>query len=123
MNMMSERRKHPRLENNIPVKISSEEFDVVTETFNLSCSGAYCSVKKYLEPMTKLDIHLLVPLRRRNKLITKKISCQGIIVRIESQHAQDGFNAAIYFNDIKDKDRKSLSEYVDATLAKQAPSQ
>ncbi|MFH1360531.1 MAG: PilZ domain-containing protein [Candidatus Omnitrophota bacterium] len=115
---LNERRKHPRLKNNIPVKICSDDFDMVTETRNLSCAGAYCRVNKYLEPMTKLKIHLLLPFKRRNKDVPKKISCQGVIVRVESEPGDDYFQVAIYFSEMEQKDRKMIADYVDSTLKK-----
>lgn len=111
-----ERREHPRLEGNIPVKICSNEFDIVTETKNLSRSGAYCRVNKYIEPMTKLNLHLLLPFKRNNKIITKKVSCKGVIVRTESFPGNDGFSIAIYFNDIQNKDADCIAEYISSTL-------
>ena len=65
-----DRREHPRLLKNIPLKISGTDFDIVSETKNLSRSGAYCRVSKYLEPMTKLKIHLLHRLPTKNKNAT-----------------------------------------------------
>ena len=118
INPPPERRKYPRLEKNIPVKLSSDEFDVVTETRNLSCAGAYCRVNKYFEPMTKLGIHLLLPIKRDSKIVTKKISCRGVVVRIESQAGNEYFNIAIYFNDIAKKDTKCLADYISSTLTK-----
>lgn len=112
-----ERRKHRRLEKNIPVKISSDEFDVVTETKNLSCAGAYCRVNKYIDPMTKLNLQLLVPFKKNNKITTKKITCQGVIVRIESQPENEYYNAAIFFNEIQQKDAKFIEKYVHTLLA------
>ena len=55
-----ERREHPRIDNNIPVKISREDGDIVTETANISRSGAYCNVNKPIEMMTKVKINLLL---------------------------------------------------------------
>lgn len=115
-NPAPERRKFPRLENNIPVKIYSDEADVCTETLNLSAAGAYCRVNKYFEPMTKLQILLLLPLRRRNKLVTKKISCQGVVVRTETVTSGETYNVAIYFNDIQKKDAAAISEFIAALL-------
>jgi len=113
-----DRRKHPRLEGNIPLKISSADFDIVTETSNVSCAGAYCRVNKQLEPMTKLKIHLLLPFKsRNNKTVTKKVSCQGIIVRTEEVPQSSYYNVAIYFNDISPKDLGALSEYIGSSLA------
>ena len=113
---IQERRRYTRLDNNIPLKIRSDDFDIVTETKNLSSSGAYCRINKYLEPMTKLKIVLLLPLRRRNRLTTKKISCQGIIVRTESIPGDQYFNVAIYFSDIPQKDVNCLNDYINSNL-------
>ena len=117
-NPIQERRKYPRLEKNVPVKLSSEEFDVVTETRNLSCAGTYCRVNKYFEPMTKLKVHLLLPLKKGDKIATKKITCQGVVVRVESQPGNEFYNIAVYFNDIGKKDAKCVDEFVNSVLAK-----
>ena len=108
----TERRKHLRLDNNVPIKLSSNEADVVTETRNLSCAGAYCKVDKYFEPMTKIKIHLLLPLKRRSKTVTKKLTCDGIVVRSESVPGENYYNVAIFFNQIGPADSKVISDYV-----------
>ncbi len=110
-----ERRRHFRLEHNVPVKISSEDVDIVTETTNLSCSGAYCRVAKYIAPMTKLKINLLLPMgktTKSGKLTTKRIACQGVVVRTETVAGQDYFNTAIFFSDIASRDSQIISDFV-----------
>ena len=111
-----ERRRSPRLDHTIPVKISSDDVEIVTETKNLSATGAYCRVNKYLEPMTKLKIHLLLSLKKNQKPTTKKITCQGVVVRTEAVPNSDYFHTAIFFNDITPKDGQVLKDYVDAML-------
>lgn len=110
-----ERRRSPRIDNSIPLKISSEDFDIVTESKNLSCSGAYCTVSQYLEPMTKLKIQLLLPFKHNHKVSTKKVSCSGVVVRTEPYPEQKNFNVAIYFNEVHDRDKKTIADYI-ATL-------
>ena len=116
-----DRRRDPRLEKNIPVKICYEDADVVTETRNLSRSGVYCRIENYIEPMTKLKIQLLLPFNKGGKPTTKKIDCKGVIVRTEAIPDQEGFNVAIFFNDIKKREAEWLSEYVKSTLDRQPP--
>ena len=113
-----EKRKHPRLEKNIPVKLSYEDADIVTETRNISRTGAYCRVNKYVEPMTKLKIHLLIPTSKGGKITTKKVSCQGIVVRTESIPGSEDFNIAVYFRDIQEREAEYISDYVNSCLAK-----
>jgi hypothetical protein len=107
-----EKRRYPRIENNIPLKLSTADVDVVTETKNISCSGAYCRVNKFLEPMTKMDITLLIPFKKAGKATTKKVICGGVVVRTENIPEGDGFNTAIFFNDIHPRDSRFLADYV-----------
>ncbi|MBN1869870.1 MAG: PilZ domain-containing protein [Candidatus Omnitrophica bacterium] len=116
--MVQERRKDPRLENNIPVKISQEGGDIVTETKNISRSGAYCCVNQYIEPMTKLMVHLLLSFSKAGKTVTKKISCEGVIVRTEPAADDGKYHIAIFFSDIKKRDAESVTDYVDTYLSK-----
>lgn len=111
-----EKRRHLRVEHNIPVKISSDHGDILTETKNLSCSGAFCRVSQRLEPMTRLKIHLLLPLRKSNKVSTKKITCQGVVVRTQAVSGQDYFDTAIFFSDIAPKDSRTISEFVESMM-------
>lgn len=111
-----ERRKDPRFFGNIPLKISSEDFDLVTESKNLSRSGVSCRVSQYIEPMTKLKIQLLLPFKRNDKTVTKKVSCGAVIVRTESEPAKGSYNVAIFFNDIQARDAEALAEYVNTML-------
>jgi hypothetical protein len=115
-----ERRKHPRVANNVPLKICREDGDIITETGNISRSGAYCKVSKYIEPMTKLKTYLLLPVKRGSRKTTKKISCEGVVVRTESVPGQDYYNVAIFFNDISQKDADIIADYVTTYLEEQS---
>jgi hypothetical protein len=114
-----EKRHHPRVENSIPIKITAADADFVTESKNISCSGVYCKIEKFLEPMTKLQILLLLPMRKAGKVATKKISCGGVVVRTENILQEAGFNTAIFFNDIRSKDSRTLAEFVEGVRAQQ----
>ncbi len=113
-----ERREDPRLENNIPVKICQDGENLVTETKNVSRSGAYCCVNQYIAPMTKLKVHLLLSAPGAEKNTTKKISCEGVVVRSEPMPDEKNYSIAIFFNDIKKRDAESLSDYVKNYLQK-----
>ena len=111
-----ERRKDPRLDNNIPVKICQEGGDLVTETQNVSRSGAYCCVNQYIEPMTKLKIHLLLSFPKGGKSSTKKISCEGVVVRSEPSSNDGQYHIAVFFSDITKRDAECITDYVDTYL-------
>ena len=120
---MEERRKYPRFTKTLPLKLFSFGFDIVTETKNISASGAYCAVNKRIPLMSKLDIILLVPIKKSNKRkIIKRLGCQGIVVRkegvLDDNNGTGHNNIGIYFNEMKDKDRKILVSYVKSCLSK-----
>lgn len=111
-----ERRKGRRAAAHIPVRIAQEDGDVVTETLNISRSGAYCRVNARIELMTKLKVQILLPSRKNQKRLNKTIHCQGVVVRVEPA-AEDGrFEIAIFFNEIAQRDAESINDYVGSCL-------
>lgn len=113
----SERRQHPRLFKNIPLKIKDADGDIVSETGNISASGAYCRVSKYMEPMTKLQIHFLIPVKKQEKSDSRQINCEGVVVRVEPITGEDeSYNVAVFFNDISKRDSEFLKDYVNSSL-------
>ena len=118
----SERRRQPRLYHPVPLKISSGDIDIVTETKNLSSSGAFCLVNKFIAPMTKLKLHFLLPLKRNKKVVNKRISCEGVVVRSELSVDQDSFQTAIFFSDIAPRDSQIIHEFVESMMSPHEPS-
>lgn len=115
-----ERRVHPRAEERLPLKIAKEDFDIITQTKNLSASGTYCPVNKFIPEMTKLEITLILP--RKNALVKSKpckIKCGGVVVRVNRNVIDDNYNIGIFFNGISKRDRERISEYVNYCLTTQ----
>lgn len=112
---MLERRKHIRAKKNISVKLADTGFDVITETVDISSSGAYCRVTRNLPVMSKIEVILLVPVKE-NENQTKKIRCKGVVVRTEPAILKDTdkahYNIAVFFTDLSKKDQKMLEDYV-----------
>lgn len=110
-----ERRRYPRIQKELPVKISTKGYDFATQTKNISCIGAYCYVDKYIPPMTKLSVMLLFPLEPKEKKTAEKVQCKGVVVRTESNLPQ-GFNIAIFFNEISQRNKDKISQYINRFL-------
>ncbi|MCF7907689.1 MAG: PilZ domain-containing protein [Candidatus Omnitrophica bacterium] len=115
---MKERRKSTRINKVLSVKLSDSEFDILTETKNISATGAYCPVSKPLDLMTKLRLVLLIPIQKNRTKTIKKISCEGIVVRLETtkDKGKYPYRAGIFFNEINDQDKKSLLSYIQSSL-------
>ncbi|HEC69381.1 MAG TPA: PilZ domain-containing protein [Candidatus Omnitrophica bacterium] len=115
--MDKERRRYPRLSKVLPLKISSQNFEIVTQTKNLSCNGAFCPVNTYLAPMTKLKITLLLPEKQDylSPKSSKKVSCIGVVVRTEEIN-HSNYNIAIFFEQMKERERLKLERYIQEHL-------
>jgi len=113
--MIEERRKHIRAKRRIPVKIADKNFDIITDTADISTSGTYCRVTRLLPLMSKIEIVLLIPVAG-NESKTQKIKCKGVVVRAEPILLKDTdkahYNVAIFFTEVHKKDQKLLEAYV-----------
>jgi c-di-GMP-binding flagellar brake protein YcgR len=115
---MKEKRRYPRVSKKLSIKLFSSEFDIVTETKNISGNGVYCAIDKPLPVMTKLNILLLIPFKKNRNKIIKKISCNGVVVRggCVKDNGRHSYYVGIYFNDIKEKDRRVLLSYINSSF-------
>lgn len=115
---MEEKRKYPRLKDCLSITLSDSQWDIATETTNISASGAYCAIDKPMELMTKLSITLFVPYENKQERKFKKITCGGVVVRNEQvkYNGQYPYRVGIYFNEIKKIDRKLLLSYIESFL-------
>jgi len=110
-----ERRLHPRVDKQLPVAIAANGYDFITTTRNISCLGAYCRIKKYIPPFTKVYVKLALPSKNKNK-VGANVECSGVVVRSEDENS-GGFNIAIFFNKIKESQRRKISQYISSILA------
>jgi hypothetical protein len=112
--LVAERRSHPRIAKSLSLKLGSGTADCVTQTKNISVSGALCEVDRSIDLFTKLKITLLVPLKgnihAENKV--SKISCEGVVVRKEAIPHTNKFNIAIFFNRISKVAADKIYQYV-----------
>jgi len=110
-----ERRAYPRLQQNLPFKVAANGYVFSTTTQNISCLGAYCSIKKYIPPFTRVAIKLTLPVKTKESAKYYTIDCQGTIVRTEDKD-KDSFNIAIFFSRINNSQRKIITEYINQFL-------
>ncbi len=115
MKSTKERRLHPRIEHKLPLDLAVNGYDFSTSTHNISSVGAYCHLDKYMPPFTKISVKLSLPNKEqagKNNII----ECKGVVVRTEDE-TRGGFNLAIFFNEIRDDQRKKIAQYVSQFLS------
>ncbi len=109
-----DRRRHPRINEQLHFKLNTEDFDVIAETMNLSCIGAYCQVNKNIPLMTNLKIFLALPYGDGGVELDY-VECNGVVVRVEEAGSEANinskYNIAIYFNDIEESDKEKIENF------------
>lgn len=110
-----ERRQHPRIENVLPLSISANGYSFVTSTQNVSCTGAYCNIGRYVPPFTKIAVKMSLSVMSQSKKEEYSVECKGVIVRTQDADT-GGFNIAIFFNEIKENQRKRITRYINQFL-------
>ncbi len=113
----TERRQYPRIEQELPLKIAADGYDFATSTQNVSCVGAYCHLDKYIPPFTKIAVKVTLPIMVDARMKNIEVECNGVVVRTEDEK-KGGFNIAIFFNGIKESQRKKIAQYINQFLPK-----
>jgi hypothetical protein len=114
-NKKAERRQYPRIDQELSINVAANGYDFKTSTQNVSCIGAYCRIDKYVPPFTRVMIKLNLPVTTDTGKKDFNVECKGVIVRSVDEN-KGGFNIAIFFNEIKDDQRKKISRYVNQFL-------
>ena len=111
----AEHRKYPRINKSLQFKLKTNHFDIVTETINLSCIGAYCQVNKYIPLMTGLEIVLALPYVDEEGEF-EYVACNGLVVRVEKvlfdANGHTAYNIAIYFSEIEDYEKQKIESFI-----------
>jgi c-di-GMP-binding flagellar brake protein YcgR len=110
----SERRKYPRIAENVSAQVSVGTEKLQTLTKNLSCGGALCSLPEEIAPMTQLEIVLDLPaVRGSASPVRQQVHCLGVVIRQDRLPLEEhSYLTAIYFSDLKTEDRRRIGEFV-----------
>ena len=119
----AERRKGKRVDANLKleVQIPSTAGGVspaTMETLNLSTSGVYFRSDHYIEPMTRLEMKLELPVDDEGGVAAA--TCEGIVVRVVPEDPTvevDQREIAVFFTRIDDEGLQHLEDHIARLLA------
>ena len=113
----AERRRHARTMAPASVTIRDGGSELVTETKNLSASGAYCTLKQFIAPMSKLQLDFQLPNGSRRI----HVRCSGVVVRVEpviTEADRGHYHVAVFFTELSERDRSAIARFVRQRLSK-----
>ncbi len=111
-----ERRRHPRVPERVALGVLDGGAELSTETHNLSAAGAYCTIDRFIAPMSKLQLRFELPGRQARRTI----QCSGVVVRVEPvvANAQRGrYHVAVLFTELSERDRGLIERFVRQRLS------
>ncbi|UCE03957.1 MAG: PilZ domain-containing protein [Candidatus Latescibacterota bacterium] len=111
-----ERRVHARLQ--IELVMDNSTTSEQSSTINISANGVYFTSKRYLEPLTKLGLRLLLPGQDGGAQL-ETLDVRGVVVRTEPEMPADdveSYEIACFFTDTTAEFRERLGRYVQTNL-------
>jgi hypothetical protein len=111
----------PRVAERVPFAITEGGVALQADTVNLSAAGAYCTLERFIAPMTKLQLDYELPAPGRGH----RIRCTGVVVRTEPVIASPDkgrYHIAIFFTDLSERDRSAIARFVHQRLARPSAS-
>lgn len=115
MDRMNEKRKTPRIDEKLPIKIMEGDCGIVVETKNISASGAYLITDRPMPLMSKVIVTLLIP---ESGSKNNNVQCGGTVVRTAPTTINDKtlYETAIFFDDITEKSKNIISRHVKSLI-------
>jgi hypothetical protein len=118
----SERRRAPRAPVNVEMELGGDgagaEGALATESLNLSAEGVYCTTPRYIAPLTRLELTLLIPNDGDDPRGGKRVvRCEAVAVRSYPERESTSCRAyelACYFTSMEEDDRRALREFLAA---------
>ena len=111
-----ERRVAPRITERVALSIQDAGAQITTESKNLSAAGVYCTLDRFIAPMTKLALQFDLPGGARRATVR----CTGVVVRVEPTIAtaeRGQFNVAIFFTELAPRHREAIGRFVRQRLS------
>jgi hypothetical protein len=115
----SERRETPRADARLSMRVEGAAevvapSQIVTESQNISASGVYCHSTRYLAPLSKVALTIVLP-RIPGGLSTQElVKCDGIVVRCDpdGRPADQRWRLACMFSGLEPGWRQRIEEFV-----------
>ncbi|MCF6148557.1 MAG: PilZ domain-containing protein [Candidatus Kuenenia sp.] len=114
-----EKRKHPRIEASMLIKIQIEDVAVLATTINISCSGIFCQTEMYIPIKSKVKLLFALPYYGDQKKQIEQMECCGEVVRVQLDltdvRKMPAYNIAISFTNLNEQERKKIDNYIKFT--------
>jgi hypothetical protein len=112
--MSAERRRDPRAAARLKIDVAGHGEPLSVSSLNIGAGGVYVEVPRFIEPLTKLSLSLLIPAPTPNEAAVR-METDAIVVRTlpEAEDASvESYEIACAFLDLKDEHRDLINRYI-----------
>ncbi|MFO7915804.1 MAG: PilZ domain-containing protein [Candidatus Krumholzibacteriales bacterium] len=112
---IKERRRAERIDVSIPLDVSGEGDRASGETINISMNGIYFRSNQHIDPLTKVQMGLVIPVGEGGEEKEEKAMFDGVVVRTEPEKRDDepdAFRIAVYITYMSKDSRAVLSDFI-----------
>ena len=116
MTASPERRKAPRVAEQVAIAISGDGQVWQAQTKDLSTAGAYLLLDRFIPPMTKLQVAFELPDGAKRA----RIEGTGVVVRAEpvvNSASKGQYHIAIYFSEMSERHRAAIAKFISHRLS------
>jgi PilZ domain len=118
-NVTTDRRRDQRVQARLQIELQMEPGGQshASDTINISSNGVYFISPRFIAPLTKLGLRLLLPDEEKGGEVP--VDCTGIVVRVLPGRATAGvdrYEVACYFTDTSPEFQERLGHYVQKHL-------
>lgn len=113
----AERRNHPRTETELQLQVTPERGGVVARVVanNISMGGLYCTSAADFPEMTRLEVRLMLPLKRGKNGDAEPLDVEAVVVRrreLPSSSGETRYELGLFFTNLDDSAREAISRFL-----------
>jgi len=113
--MANERRRHPRIEAELPFRFVNEQGEQEAfELVDLSESGARIRCARHLSAMTKMVVGMVLPGRFVDREQDVRLETTGVVVWSHDL-GEGSFDTGVFFSELGEEQREILRSFVQAS--------
>jgi hypothetical protein len=109
-----ERRKDVRTSVRLPVELADGDQALSVSSLNIGAGGVYVEVPKFIEPLTKLSLSMMIPGPTPDEEASL-VETEAIVVRVLPERPDprvDRYEIACAFLDLSDEHRDIVNRYI-----------
>ena len=115
MDSESERRRDARATARLPVELAGDgDGTLSVSSLNIGAGGVYVEVPRYIEPLTKLSLSMMIPGPTPAEE-SSLVETEAIVVRVLPERPDasvDRYEVACAFLDLTDENRDIVNRYI-----------